>query len=637
MRRTAELAVYLTVVIALVACSTPRRVGDGLEYIVTALNLSAGRPPASSEADRAALAPEIGRWDGAPPVSTLLWPDLVGADGRQDTPHVWLYPLLVAPWLWATDALSLHPNYAFTIVNVLCLGAAWVALRSRASLWVTLLVCASPIVWWADKAHTEAFLFSLLVVAFCLARHGRASALAVAGVAAAQNPGLLVAWPILLTEVLRFRRTTEPWRAIWQMSATGVGTVALVAGYNWSRHGRLSPLAAWTAARVPSLPEWLAPIADLNIGLVATAPVTALALAVFCARAWHRQTAPNVCGGPRGSQGPGVSYTLAALGCAAVLTVVAQSTNINHGGTSGLSRYALWLLPMTLPVLFHLSTDPRGAAAADSPDGVDRRTERTPTRREPWLLRALCLVSAVASIVAFRPSLPEVYRYPSPVATWAWTTWPTLDHPAAEVFAERVSHTEPATLPTSTHGCSKVLLFEGSWPVPCLPRGSLPEACRRPRALCYASLSPSGTSVTATTPAVFPHVVADRRWSDADEFMPALQRAFAEVSGHELQRTGVGDPGGAVRALAGAPWAWALQSDRALLVFLPSARVGASVTLRTAAGLRGTLRNLTRDRVERDLDAPGDAGEVWSVNVPASDDAFAIVLRARASETRQTR
>jgi hypothetical protein len=634
MRRAAELAVYLAFVIALVASSTPRRVGDGLEYIATALNLSAGRPPALSAADRAAIAPEVARWDGAPPVSALVWPELVGVDGRQDTPHVWIYSLLVVPWLWATGLLSLHPNHAFTIVNLLCLGAAWVALRAHASLWITLLLCASPILWWVDKAHTETVLFSLLVVALCWARRGRAGAMALAGVAAAQNPGLLVAWPVVFAELLRFRRATEPWRALWRMSAAGLGTVAIVALYNWSRHGRLSPLAAWTAARVPSLREWLAPVTDLNIGLFATAPVFVLALVAYASQARHESAATRE---GRSTAAPAWSWVISAVGITAVLTVVAQSTNINHGGTPGLSRYALWLLPLMLPVLLHLSPDTRGLADADSPDGLERRTERTPTRREPWLLRALCVASVLTSIAAFRPSLPEVYRYPSPVATWAWTSWPTLDHPAAEVFAERVSHTEPATLPTSAHGCAKVLLFEGSWPVPCLPRGSLPESCRRPGTLCYASLSSSGTSVTPTTPALFPHVISDRRWSDVDAFMPALQRAFAEISGHELQRTGVGDPGSAVRALAGAPWAWTVQSDRALLVFVPSAHAGASVTLRTAAGLRGTLRNLSRDRVERDLGAPDGTGEAWRVDLPTSDDAFAIVLRASPAVAGQTR
>lgn len=633
MRRAAELAVYLAFVIALVASSTPRRVGDGLEYIATALNLGAGRPPALSAADRVAIAPDLARWADAAPVSALNWPELVGRDGRQDVPHVWVYSLLVAPGLWLTGALSLHPNHAFTMVNLLCLGAAWVALRALASLWLTLLVCASPIVWWADKAHTEAFLFSLLVIAFSWARRGRAGALALAGVAAAQNPGLLVAWPVVFAELLRFRRATEPWLVIWRMSAAGVVAIATAAFYNWSRHGRLSPLAAWTAARVPSLHEWLAPITDLSIGLFATAPVFVLALVACAAWARHESAATRE---RRSTAAPALSWVISTVGITAVLTVVAQSTNINHGGTPGLSRYALWLLPMLLPVLLHLSPDTRGLADADSPDGLDR-TERTPTRREPWLLRALVVASVLTSIAGFRPSLPEVYRYPSPVATWAWTSWPTLDHPAAEIFAERVSHTEPATLPTSAHGCAKVLLFEGSWPVPCLPRGSLPESCRRKGALCYASLSSSGTSITPTTPARFPHVISDRRWSDVDAFMPALQRAYAEVSGHQLQRTGVGDPGSAVRALAGAPWTWTVQSDRALLVFVPSSRAGASVTLRTAAGLRGTLRNLSRDRIERDLGAPDGTGEAWRVDLPASDDAFAIVLRSGASEAGQTR
>lgn len=623
MHRAAELTCYLALLVGLALTATPRRVGDGLEYIATALNVRAGRSPALSEADKSALAPTVALWEGAPPISSLDWPDLVGRDGRQDTPHVWFYPAVVAPVLWLTDQVSWHPNHAFTAVNVMCLAAAWIALRRRASLITTALLCASPIVWWVDKAHTEVFLFALLILAFSQARGGRPSALALAGLAAAQNPGLLIVWPVVLVELLRFRRPSQAWRSIWAASGIGLGAVAVVGIYNWTRHGRLSPLAAWTAARVPSLRDWATPIVDLNIGLIPTAPFFVLGVLFVGVLTSGRDRAPV----SRDSREPAarrlVSWGLTVMAISLVLAVVSQSTNMNHGGTPGLSRYALWLLPLTLPVLLGIGEVDTGRVTAASGAPADARG---PAGGQLPAM-AVVAMSTVASIVMFHPSRPEVYRYPSTSALYTWTHWPSLDNPTPEVFAERTSHAEPASLPTAIDGCGKALLFEASWPAPCLPQGSPPLECRQPGRLCYANQSSTGARFVVLAPAAFPLTITPRRWSDTDAFVPALSRVLAALDARTLERASVGAAGSAVRAVAGVEWSWTLQAPDRLIVFLPHPRDGASVTLRTAAGLSGVLRNLSTDLVEREIAAPVDAGDPWVVGVPPSDDSFAIVLR----------
>jgi hypothetical protein len=92
-------------------------------------------------------------------VATLDQPLLVGADGRQDFPHFWLYSLLVAPIVAVADTIGVHPNHAFTIFNgALILLLSWWFIREQRPMAAALLV-AGPLIWWIDKAHAEVFLF----------------------------------------------------------------------------------------------------------------------------------------------------------------------------------------------------------------------------------------------------------------------------------------------------------------------------------------------------------------------------------------------------------------------------------------------------------------------------------------------
>lgn len=590
MRRAAEVLLFLAVLGGLAAASPRRLVGDGVEYAALALNLSAGRPPAFSQADLEALRPSLVDWAGGPAFVSLDWPVLVGRDGRQGTPHSWIYPLLVAPVLLITSRAQLHPQYAFFAVNLALMACAWVALRRHATAAVATLVLAGPVLWWIDKAHTEVFVYSLLVLAFSLAARGSAVAVAVAGLAVAQNSGLVVAAAAVLAETLRARPTRGSRRPLALMCACGAALSAVVPLYNWTRGVPAFPLAAWTWPHVPSGRELLTPLIDLNVGLLARAPVTSLALAVFTLLALRPAR--------------WAAAASSALSCAGVLAVVAQSTNVNHGATPGLSRYALWLVPLLLPVLLRLG--PRHGRATC----------------------ALVAASVAACLVSFRPSLPEVYRYPGAAAALTWERWPALENPLPEVFAERVSHREPSVVPTATDTCSKVLLLEGRWPAPCLPAQGIPAECRQPSRWCYANRSGGGeVSFAVVPPSVFPYERHLRTWADDDPFMPALRRVLRGLGAPDLARASTAGQGSMVRAVYDVAWSTAWQSPDRLLVFLASPRDAAAVTLRTPSGLRGELRDLSSDTSLRTLEAPPRDGEAWTVQVPPVSGAMAIVLR----------
>ena len=131
-----------------------------------------------------------------------------------------------------------------------------------------------------------------------------------------------------------------------------------------------------------------------------------------------------------------------------------------------MSRYGVWLIPLAIPVL------ERGG------DLVRGRSRQA--------LAAVALSSCVWSMVAFQPRLPERYCEPSAAARVVWERWPSLDNPLPEVFAERVSSAEPGLAPIATPGCTKVLLVDGRWPVPCRPEPT-PAWCAATHAFCYAN------------------------------------------------------------------------------------------------------------------------------------------------------
>lgn len=227
------------------AASTPRRIGDGGEYFVMALQLASGKPPALSPADLTQYKALLSRLGGGFESSLLDYPDLTAADGRQDFLHFFLYSAIVAPAVPLVGAVGLHPNWAFTIVNALLLtGAIFLAARS-VPLVAAAAVFVGPVVWWVDKAHTEAFLFAAVAVAAAAFRTHPSLALIAYAAAGAQNAALGVTYPVFAGLVwLGTRHTTFAART-WIAALAGAALVASPFVYTWLRLGRWSPMAEY--------------------------------------------------------------------------------------------------------------------------------------------------------------------------------------------------------------------------------------------------------------------------------------------------------------------------------------------------------------------------------------------------------
>ena len=199
---------------------------------------------------------------------------------------------------------------------------------------------------------------------------------------------------------------------------------------------------------------------DLNIGLLVNAPLVAaiVAWAVVVRLRQHR--------------GCSVEEWLWPCSAIFLLGAFAQSMNINHGGTPGMSRYALWLIPLFAPLV--------DAACHSSP------------KWQQLALGATVAASSIWNVVFFNPAQPEGFLEPTAVALYQWRTYPGLLDPLPEIFAERVRHQESANPFAAVDNCAKALLQSGQWPRPCATT-SVPVECRPDGVLCYANRNASGT------------------------------------------------------------------------------------------------------------------------------------------------
>jgi hypothetical protein len=611
----APLFVFFCIVMA--ATSTPRRVGDGTEYWAMTEQLAAFRRPSVARGDLWRLDREAQRIGRGFEASSLRFPELVAADGRQDFPHFWLYPLANVPAFWLTRAIGVHPNWAFTLTNLVLLALAFVIVSRHVSVIWAVLIMSGPVIWWIDKAHGDVFTVSLLAMGCALWRRAPGWSLVPIAFAAAQNPALMPVW--LVIACVACITAIKARRAGSSVTHTVVGTgisvaiVTLPLVYYLTRLHVWSPLVGYTHPGLPSVRVIASLLCDPNVGLFANAPfvfVAAFAGLMFArqrsdsdASRWPPPSPPSPSLPPRSSLR---EWAIVACVWMILLAGYAQSMNVNHGATPGINRWTLWLMPWLLLIApAHPRIAVKGARHA--------------------IVLLLTALSVSWSIWFFRPGLPEVYRYPTYVASWLWTHAPTWYAPAPEIFAERVSHREAPILPIAWQGCTIVLVMGGEWPVPCLPTAPTPAMCRSPESLCYAMPGrvPSGHASAERTTFVpvgtrsFPAVSAARRWAADAPFMVALrERVAAGMQQDPELREEAADV--VVRASEGVSWTHAWRGSHLLLIYLEDVRSGASIRMRVGADYRGVLIDLDQNQKLADIGVTRASEHPTALALPTS-------------------
>lgn len=444
-RRAVWLCGYVTLGALLLILSSPRVVGDGEEYLAVAENLSRLEKPSLTAAQASAHG--------------LSSTKSGGSDGRQDVVHFWVYPAIVAPPLAAARWLGVPAPWAFATVNATLLLIAGWTLLGRMEPALAGLILLSPIIWWADKVHTEVFTFSLVLIGLCRYHDSPRTAIVLFGLASTQNPPIIAGALLMAVTAVTSRRLSIG--MVIPAVAVAVGLAALHPLYYYSRIERWSPLVEGEL-RIPGLQAFGFALWDPNVGILFNYPWLIIAMVL----SWRLR--------PKGALRADEQW-IAGLCGAIWLFSFAQTWNFNHGGTPGMSRYALWLIPLAFPFLL---IDPRRSRAAYQ------------------AIRVTAICGIVWSIGYFRPNLPENHLQPTRVAEWLWARHPGVHNPLPEIFAERLRHEEMAHPLAATANCSKALLFEGQWPSHCIGT-RVPVRCLT--ALCYANKTSKGYEFVVTS------------------------------------------------------------------------------------------------------------------------------------------
>jgi len=587
--------------ILMVATSAPRTVGDGGEYVGMSMAIIGHGSPSSTSEQFDALRTQLA------PQDVRLSPGAVheGRDGRLYYRHFWLYSALATPFVLATSAAGLDPLYGFTILNLVLLSVAAGIVAARIGSPFAALLFIGPILWWIDKAHPEAFVFALLAVGFAFFDQRPLLALLSWAMVAAQYPPVAILVPV--------GAAVAAWRTPALRKETGflagIGIAVLVVLVHpvyslWSL-GVVSPLVFWgRGSAVPTFADWWAVYGDLNIGLFVNFPLFVVVVVLAAAPLARRRPF----GMPTGA-------SLIAITAALVFPVAfAQTVNVNHGGTPGISRYALWLIPLAVPLF---------AAARSAPA----------SGRHRLVVHGLIVVSSVWCLVYFHPRRAESYKDPTWIASTVWAQAPRLSNPLPEIFAERVAHSDRGLLlPVSTPMCEKILLIEGRWPAPCAPSMDIPQACVEPGALCYANQRWSLPGayrfhiVSRPAPRAYNENVAV--WPAATE--ERVARLLSELRWWEMTDSSARLAGSSVlRATHRVGWtAWWSGDDR-FVVFASAPSEGATLTLRLPQPMTGTIIALRNGVTIREVISPAGTDTLWNLRIPPVGSPGVAVILSR--------
>jgi hypothetical protein len=337
--------------------------------------------------------------------------------------HFWGYSLLTLPAKVILRLLRGDELRAGSLTNALllvaalacCLGAPGAPGRQ----WGLFLSSFfSPVLFFLRWPHTEVASFAFVTIALLEDDRGRSGrSVLAASLAAMQNPPLLLLVGVLGLRALIKKRSAS---SLARVLIASLPAVAPLAFYYW-KFGVPSLIGKEAAdSHLISLRRFLELFLDPNIGLLWALPLT---LPLF---AW------TLVGGA-GAEKRGIALRNGLI--LAVMALSATATlNWNHG-TTGPSRYTVWMLPLLfqgiLPASFEASR----------------------------LLAPALLTQALVVLLHGGPEARPDYLQHSIVARAILRVAPHLYTPTPEIFVERTLHTEGApqgpVVYRSGEGCLK--------------------------------------------------------------------------------------------------------------------------------------------------------------------------------------
>jgi hypothetical protein len=411
--RAAAFATLASLSLALILwmlVRTPMAVGDSGEYLLTLEAFANHATPDVRAQDAASLGHAAARWPIRGSFGDVWQQTRASRTGRVYTWHFWAYSLAALPMKLLLRATGGNELAAPQITNALLLAAAaWFVflapwLDRGVALWWSLLSVIGPPAWFCVWPHTEVFTFALVTAAVVLAMGSRFSlATAALAVASTQNPPLApLAVALAVVAALRPPRTTRR----LGLTLAAVFPAFLPPLFYLATFGRPSIMLGESAEfESMSLSKALDLLLDLNIGLVPYIPgVVLLALAAQIVTRGRERLTVAACW---------AAFFAGALGASAGI--------VWNFGTSGPSRYAVWLSPFLIAAASQLGRTRGGAAA----------------------LAAAVAVQAGITVTRLPEWGEDDHTRHSSAATFVLNRWPALYNPHHDVFLDRT----PALFP----------------------------------------------------------------------------------------------------------------------------------------------------------------------------------------------
>lgn len=394
----------------------PLREGDGCEYAQMTESFVNHLSPDARPEDLAPLA----RWCPGFRVDVTP-PYFLGSGGRRYSFHFWAYSLVAVPVKLVLRTLGTNELMTFQISNALLLIVALscvLFLLPWDRVWrvvLGLLSLIGPAFWFVHWPHPEVYSYALVTMALVfMTRSAWTIAGGLAGLASWQNSPLVALVVLIIIKALRERASpTQKTGAV----VVAVATTAVPYVDSLVKFGTPSLLAKYAAGPEHiTLTRVIELFVDPNIGML---PYIPLALLLFIGVVGR-----DILVGRRLSFGLELFTILVAMAVGA-----ASTGNWNHG-TSGPTRYAVWMLPL---VFFGVV---ESATRSQSPRG-----------RHVWLLLLAAAVATQAVILyatSDRGGFVSRISYldHTRLAKLVLRTAPSLYNPTPELFTERTVHRE---------------------------------------------------------------------------------------------------------------------------------------------------------------------------------------------------
>ena len=362
------------------------------------------------------------------------WGYFKGRDQRWYSQHFWAYSLTSLPAKAILELFGFKGSRSLQITNALLFAFTLLVLNffskldEKQKLLSTLLLTFSPALWFIHWTHPEIFILCWVTLSLIFFHSNKYPLAIISAVLASFQNQVLTLYVLFLLIKAAFNSHFKIKTLILYGALSAL--VFLPNAFYWMVFGRFNPLSDATALANISAFRVFEAFFDLNIGLL---PYLPLSLLFFFGVILFRLISQS---------GFSDDWQIFIL-IIALITVCSATDNWNHG-TSGPSRYVIWILPFIFYTLItNLKTIWKGP-----------------------VLKTL-FVSAVAWQVFIVVSggllvHEEDYLKHTSLAQFVLNRFPELYNPSYEIFCERTQHSESAcedpTIYTHKNQCKKALV-----------------------------------------------------------------------------------------------------------------------------------------------------------------------------------